>query len=230
MDKQTIITKLQGIKAKINDPALAGTPEQESAIWMFAKLMTKYNVSLSEVDVKISDIKMTAVFYKDKIMESIAIMVADLTDTRITKNGNSKGLVFYGNKSDVDYADWLFRTCQNHCAVSFLKYQMTMDYYALVKQTSKANIERNFNQGWYAGIAKLFDQMQLDKQPIEESHHGNALMVIKSEKLNDFEAEHGVRPCVTKSVAVRKKRNVAAYAMQQGFKEGESAILHHQMQ
>lgn len=221
-NRDAIIRKLNALKAKALN---AGSPE-EAATFMngFNKLMQKYRLTETDLEVKNSSIHSTVKTPKKEFsdIERIAVAVATVTETKALKTGNS--VAFLGLKADVQYADWLFDLVHSSLDRGYHALHMTPEYHYLLNNNVKpAQIKNNFKIGFLAGIL-----VSLHKIIEENRKPGTAIVLLKNAIIQRFIDENGgSKPSKSKAPVLY---DGAASTAAMGFREGQEVKLRQTME
>lgn len=123
-DKQAIAAK---IKALFSKTVENGASEEEalSAVTLARKLMEKYQLNMSEVEVKAEGFENRSIsattYFKNFIAKRLAWHIGRLTNTKCVLFGGDT-VKFYGFRSDVEFADWVYKHLENYILKAALKF------------------------------------------------------------------------------------------------------------
>ncbi len=231
-NRDSIIRKLQALNAKANDPSIKDTPEAIGAMIKFNELMKKYNVTLTELEIKKAGVGYGKGFtakgkenqkYRNPIAYAV-IGIANLTDTKLICAGFN-AYQFVGTQADVQYAEFLYNMIMNATNRAFIAFKIGPTYSAILNNSRKSpqDIEWNYRYGFVAACSAAIQAMIKDK-----AGQGTGLILVKSELIAAFLNETGGKEAgVSKGVALKEEfTNIKAI----GYLEGEKLKLRNEVE
>jgi len=231
-NKEAIIRKLNALKAKANDPTIKDTPEAISAMAKFNELMQRYNLTLTDLEVKAQGInfgpKKTAKGKENaKTRHPIAfctLRIAAISNTEIVTSGwNSR--VFVGTPSDIQYAEFLYDLIYNSAERAAIAYKMSADYQRDINLSKLKGDEImwNYKYGFVIACNEALVKMIAENYKSQ----GPGLVVLKNELIKAFLDEQGTKAAGSgKGVAVKDHMQAV---VAKGFVEGEKLKLRNEV-
>ncbi len=213
-----IIRRIAALLARAADES--STPaEAAMAIDRASRLMRQYNLSRDDVEMRKEGTKRyahDAVPAGSVHINKLVVAISRLAHCRAghRKNGESDHFSFSGLKVDVDYAEWLLRTCIACMERGWTAYQPTLAYGALlVGGATPAAIRDAWRTGFTAEVCSRIKAMT---DPPE-----TALVVLKAAIIEeDFGPFKGT---VTRMPTVYTRNTASAFAL--GKAEGSRVAL-----
>lgn len=229
-NREAILRRLQALKAMFEHK---DTSEAEAmqAMALYAKLMEKYDLTETDLSVKQAGVGFRKVKNSETKHEHevafIVLAIEALTETRIVPvKGNEKepGLfhVIHGTRSDVDYAEFIYRLCYNAIETSWKAYRYSYEYTKLVKKQGihGRKVRSNFR---LAMAYRLADRINAMAKERHAKQAGTSLIVLKSELIKvafpDLKQGNAIKG---KNLAIKDDSVKAAWA---GFEAGNKVEL-----
>lgn len=219
-NRDSIIRKLNALRAKAYDKSIADTPEAISALTKFNELMQRYNLTLTDLEVRESKI---GGFNKKPTkttdyMKYLVLGISQLTNTEVipVKGGE---FLFIGIGADIAYANWIYDLVSNALENSTIAYKIGPDYHKRINNGEKpAKIMEAFKNGFVYAVSENIQKLT------QSNSTGNSLMVLKNDLIASFMQEQGINTPRTKSTAIKVADNHTE-VMQNGYREGNKVRL-----
>lgn len=189
-NRDAIVRKLNALRAKFEHGA---TSEHEATAAMdkYNELMAKYRLTETDLNVRDSGIKIGEFHtYKYDFGQLAPICwlikpIAMVTSTKGVCYSNITG-VFFGTGADVQYAEFIWRRCDDSLKATWEAFYKSPTYERFEKNGwSEAEIRTSFIQGWLQRMTARLLEMA-PKMPSE-----NALIVLKNELIEAALGEAG---------------------------------------
>jgi hypothetical protein len=165
-----------------------GCSEAESltAINMVGKLLAKYNLSMTECELREELCETSSIHTGSKHSTGIAFAVVgigEFTDCKVwtSRSSTQVSYNFFGQKSDVEMALYLYRVMVMAMTTELMAFKMSSIYNG---SKSKRGASSNFLKGMGIRISNRLKEMKNQTTFNEIDSRGNALMVLKSQLVN----------------------------------------------
>lgn len=225
MDREAIIRKLVGIKAKMTNAA-STEAEVESYTRMYNNLMRKYNLKETDIHIKEQGVgSKTFTPRKDSVHEVVFLsnVIAVVTETRVVTL-NKTSVVFFGTQADIDYAEFLFRLCFNAIEQATTAFKASPLFEKINKLGRPVDeVIANFRVGFTINLNERLTKIAIENE--KERGTGNALIVLKNQLIAQMLDELGGTKPSDQALALYQGGNLDALA---GFAEGDKVILRRQ--
>jgi len=232
-NRQAMAAKINSLLSKTVDN---GATEEEAmaAMAKATELMTKYEFNMTQAQFESQGLdKVVIILGKNLVYNNagwaLAYWISKLTETKVWKQQQPGAIVFFGLKSDIAFAEWIYKTlctwCSNeadHWWKSPLNYIPSSE----ITGAERAKLKVSFAAGATSRINKrMAEEIELRKTARRENNAGqtgNALVVIEDVKKRIIEegfAKTGMR--LNKSSSGR--RNYVDVAHRAGYVAGDNA-------
>jgi hypothetical protein len=191
-NRDNIVRKLAALRSTFEHE---NTSENEAlaARDLYTKLMDKYRLTETDLDLKDSGIKVGKFSDDNTEVNDLAPMcwlikpIAMVSETRGVCLNKTTGL-FFGTMADVQHADFLWSTCETALKSAWGAYKVSPNYRKYIDRGNKpAAIEEAFITGWLQRqTAKLLEMVPEKPEPSR-----NALIVLKNELITTAMGEAG---------------------------------------
>lgn len=225
MNREAIIRKLAGIKAKMQNAA-STEAEVESYTRMYNDLMRKYNIKETDIHIKEQGIgSKTFTPRKESVHEVVFLsgVIARVTETKaVTLNKTS--VVFFGTNADIQYAEFLFRLCFGAIEQATNAFKVSPLFERLNK-LGRPTVEviANFRAGFTINLNERLTKIAEENE--KNRGTGTSLIVLKNQLVESMLNDLGGTKPSSQALAVYQGGNLDALA---GFAEGEKVILRQQ--
>jgi len=197
--------------------------EAEAAMKMVGSLLEKYDLSMSEIDLRKEDCEEIGIDTGSKKrngMDKIAVCIGLATGTKVwlTKDGNAF-IKFFGLKPDVLMAKFLYETISNN-----LKFELNLfmkNYQSRMIPGVKKTYRTSFQMGYTQKMNERLRKMASDRKAAQVSS-GTSLMILKDQIVTEAFANLNMKLKVPYQTY---KPQIRSTAWQQGNIAGEKANL-----
>jgi hypothetical protein len=217
--KADLARKLNALRNTANDPSIKGTGEAINAMNLYNKLMTKYNLTLDDLELKASTITGDSRKHEHNAtcLGHLSVMIAQYTDTRALTTGSGV-IVFVGIPSDVQHATFLYDVISTAFKYGKSSYLNSPEFNKLQEQgMNTLTIMTQFEMGMTVSLHDALEKMIAEKR---KANPGNSLIVLKNALIaqalgeeNNGEASMDIIPAIDQR------------AMQAGLAEGDKVVL-----
>jgi len=230
--RESIIRKLNALKAKANDPSIKDTPEAINAMAKFNELMQRYNLTLTDLEIKAQGINF-GTYRTSKGKESktarhpisfVTLAIREISNTEVVLQGYNKR-VFVGTPSDVQYAEFLYDLIYNSCERAAVAFKMGVEYSRIINTTRMKGDEVlwNFKRGFVVACYHAIQNMIK-----ENKGTGTDLVVLKNELIKSFLDDNGMAAAKVSNKSVAIKDEMMAI-VNNGYKEGAKVKLRNEI-
>ncbi|MDQ0317751.1 DUF2786 domain-containing protein [Amorphus orientalis] len=188
VDKGKIAARIRALLAKTTEN---GCTEDEavSAAAKAAEMLSRYNLTLDEVQVRESSFRRHREIYNDPVGErlwKVASAIADLTGCRYWKSprGSSRETIdFFGFDHEVDVARYLLEICRN----AMLRSQAQVNRrYGLLREGARRRKVNPFLDGMADRLAQRIRALKTAEPT------GKGLVVLKGQLIDEALADAGI--------------------------------------
>lgn len=219
-NRDKIIKKLNALRALANDPTITGTGEAINAINAYNKLMAKYKLTETDLEVKNSTISGKGVGRKEAdkdFLGHIATLISTYTETKVVASNDKSNLnlVFVGIPVDVQHAVFMYDVVCVAFQRSKVAYLQTPLYHKLLNdKMAHKDIMHQFEAGMTIVISDALEAMIKEKQTNTPS---NSLIVIKN-ALIEAVIKTANNGAANKAVAIRPDDRSFLMGVEEGKK------------
>lgn len=186
MERDSLLRKIKHLMRVTEE---RGATEQEAitATKKVGELLEKYNLSMSEVDLReTSCTKDSVVIGKVRAhaVEVVGGPIADYVGVRawVKRDMDSVQVVFFGMPHDVEVAVYLLALCQNATDREWSLYKKSPSYIVETTYLNGNSVRASFYQGITNKLAQRIEGMELKQRMArEDSSESTALMVVRNE-------------------------------------------------
>ena len=165
MDRDAIVRKLNALKAKFEHKT-TGEAEAVAAMAMYNKLMQKYKLTETDLNLRASGVKIGA-FSTDSNnkkqappMNYMVVPISKVTETYGVFDTTTMRGVFVGTMADVQYAEFLWTVIQNAFNESWKAFRYSFDYTKLHRGGMHGKtIRHSFDMGFMSGMTGRLNEM-----------------------------------------------------------------------
>ena len=206
------------IKARIRALAAKtvqnGCSEEEAltAINMVGKLLSQYNLSMNEVELRDEVCDTLKIDIGSKVRNGVYYALSDIagfTDCKVwTNRVTTLKYCFFGQESDLLMVKYLYDIILSAMATELSKFKKTAEYKGAY---SKKGATSSFTTGMAMRIGRRLNEMKAQMNGEEKAARGgsNALIVLKNQVVNQAYRELGLR--LKKNYGGTNIRDGAAY-------------------
>ena len=192
------------IKALSEKTVENGATEQEamSAMAGVGRLLSQYNLTMSEIDVRTSSFKQIALDVGDRQMHPVSFTVmslARLIDGKVwssRRNGGCK-TVFFGQEQDLELVEYLFKVIKAAIDTETVAFKKN-DYYKSLPRFSKRTATSSFQKGMASHISIRLKNIKAENDAALKSaaalkKTGTDLLVLKKQLTEQEFEKIGIR-------------------------------------
>jgi hypothetical protein len=217
-------TRIQGLRSKTTDN---GCTEAEalSAAGKVAELLDRYDLSLTDVDIRdaLCEQREYETYRKKRIpLDGCIGAIANFCDCRVWREKNQAGdarYVFFGLRSDIEVAHYLTELIDNAVRSELGRYKISAGYRRFRHQDRHV-VNSSFTLGMVASIADKLRAMKRERDAVKNGT-GRDLVVLKASVV-DVELE---KLDLTLRTARRATRMVSPTAYEAGGVAGASLAI-----
>ena len=194
--------KIKALAAKTVD---RGATEEEAlaAMNVVGRLLTQYNLSMNELDVRDASYKtihMQIGRQKRHPIDHAVPAIAAMTGTKTWFHkrwgtGNST-YAFFGQEQDLQMAEYLFKVIMSAMESELKTFKRTVEYHAVTWAGGKASAAISFQRGMASRLSVRLQEMkqEQDEELKARAVTGTALVVLKSQLVEEeFKKQAGVK-------------------------------------
>lgn len=213
-ERESVIGK---IRALLSKTVANGATEAEAiaAAAKAAEMMTKYDLSMDEVDVRDSGTRRKSYSLDPEFRNhvvTVAVAIAEMTGTRFWLDGPrsiSRAGVFFGLPHDVEIACYLLDVCESAMRRETEAFERTI---ALFRRTIRSARRDAFLTGMSRRISERIRELAWTRRST-----ANALVPVKEELIKKAMEDEGINLLKDRL----GKRDLDPHAFQQGVDAGE---------
>jgi hypothetical protein len=216
MNRDKIIQKLNALRNTAYDKSIKDTPEALNALNLFSKLMEKYNLTLTDLEVK--SIPVTGMVKKTNkstdFMHQMVVVIADITNTEVIR-ANKDEYLFLGVGADIAYANWIYDLVANSLETCSTIYKIGLDYHKLINSGHKGqDVMEAYKQGYIFAVINTLESLKAVAT-------GNALVPVKNELITKFMDDNGIQSSNRRTKAI-KIAGDKMDAVEAGYSQGRN--------
>ncbi len=220
-----IVKRIKALREKTVDRG-ASEAEAAAAAKMAGRMMDKYQLKISDIEVKQSEAVKEYLDLEGKARDPItsaSMGVADYCDVETWRDldRSKNNVCFFGLPHDVEMAQYLMEVIIGASKAEYARFKKTKTYqHQIASGANGRTIRHSFIHGMCTRLNHRLRELKAERLKTEGGKHSNALVPVKNAVIRAAMAEEGINLRHTKS---RSNLNAAGY--EAGVKAGNRVNL-----